>query len=321
MDLIFMDANREDLGVLLEYGLDMAFGQDENNFECTIGASAHCCADGYFLYMEGTEYGGIIDCIASNSESQEVTYSGRTWHGILNSKVIEPDSGEAYLVLSGEANAVIQSLLTRMALSDLFEAAPGDSGLTITEYKMNRYITGYDGIVKMLDSVGGRLRMVFKGGKVILSAVPVRDYTQDGEFDSDQVDFDIKQKARTVNHLVCLGSGELTNRMVIHLYADTSGTISQTQTQFGLDEYAEVFNYPNAESEEELIQSGTDRLKMLWEPAELSIDFDADSDIYEVGDIVGAVDNVTKLSVSAVIRKKIVTIKNGHITISYKVGE
>lgn len=321
MDLIYMNSNHEDLGVLLDYEIDMAFGQDENNFECTIAASSHCCGSGFFLYMEGTEYGGIIDGIESNNDTKEVIYSGRTWHGILNSKVIEPDSGAAYLTLTGEANSVIGTLLSRLSLTDLFEASSEDSGITISNYQMNRYIKGYDGIQKMLNSVNGKLRFAVKEGKVILSAVPVRDYTQDEEFDSDLVDFQVKKKFRTVNHLVCLGKGELENRTVIHLFADTSGNISKTQTQFGLDEFMDVYDYPNAESAEELESGGIDTLKALWEPDKLSVDFDADTDNYDVGDIVGAYDNVTQISVSAVIRKKIVTIRDGQITISYKVGE
>lgn len=321
MDLIYMNADHEDLGVLLDYDIDMAFGQDENNFECTIAAGSHCCEPGFFLYMEGTEYGGIIDGLESNSDTQEVIYSGRTWHGILNSKVIEPDSGQAYLTMAGEANEIIASLLSRLALTDLFAASTEDSGLTVSNYKMNRYITGYDGIRKMLKTVGGKLKFTVQGGKVILSVVPIHDYTQDEEFDSDLVDFKVKKNFKVVNHLVCLGSGELENRMVIHLYADTQGNISQEQTQFGVDEYSAVFSYPNVESLEELEDSGRNELKSLCEPAELSVDFDADADTYDVGDIVGAFDNVTQISVSAVITKKIVTIRDGQTTISYKVGE
>ncbi len=32
MDLIFTNKNREDIGVLQDYDLDLAFGADENNF-------------------------------------------------------------------------------------------------------------------------------------------------------------------------------------------------------------------------------------------------------------------------------------------------
>lgn len=321
MDLIFTNPDREDVGVLQDYELDMAFGVDENNFECSVQASSHCCQAGAFLYFEGTEYGGIIDGIQSKSDTQEVIYSGRTWHGILNSKVIAPDSGEAYLTLTGEANAVLGSLLERMALTGLFEASSEKSGLNIKNYQMNRYITGYDGIVKMLASVGAKLQMTWQDGKVVLSAVAKHDYSKDEEFNSDLVDFNIKKKFKTVNHLICLGSGELENRMVIHLYADTKGNISQTQTQFGMDEVAAVYDYSNTESEAELLSGGTEKLQSMWEPADMSVDFDDTSDNYDVGDIVGAVDVVTGISVSAEIAKKIVTIKNGQITISYKVGD
>jgi hypothetical protein len=321
MDLIYTNAAKEDLGILLDYELDLAFGADENNFECSIASSSHCCEAGSLLYIEGTEYGGIVDSIESKTDSKEVVYSGRTWHGILNSKVLEPDSGEDYLVLTGEANYVLGALIERMALSDMFKASSADSGLNISGYKMNRYISGYDGIRKMLKTVDARLAFTVKNGEIILSAVLKHDYSQDDEFDSDLVDFNIRKKFKAVNHLVCLGSGELADRMVVHLFADSEGNISRTQTQFGLDEFAEVYDYSNTESEEELVKGGEDKLKELWEPAKVSVDFDADTDNYGVGDVVGAFDNITGISVSAEITKKIVTIENGQITISYKVGE
>lgn len=321
MDLIYTNAAKEDIGVLLDYEFDLAFGSDENNFECSLLLQNHCMEAGSLLYIEGTEYGGIVDSIQSDTSREEVIYSGRTWHGILDSKVLAPDDGEAYLTVSGEANSVIASLLSRMDLSDFFEASSEDSGLTVSTYKMNRYINGYDGIKKMLKTVGGKLRFTVQNGKVILSAMAIHDYSADEEFDSDLLDFQIKKNYKTVNHLICLGSGELENRTVIHLYADESGNISQEQTLFGMDEFSAVFDYPNVESVEELERSGRAELKSLWGASELSVDFDADADTYDVGDIVGAYDNVTQISVCAVIAKKIVTINNGQITISYKVGD
>ena len=315
MDLIYTNPAREDLGVLQEYDLDLAFGADENNFECTVSTSGHCCEAGSLLYIEGTEYGGIVDSIESNTETNEVTYKGRTWHGILNSKVIEPDAGAAYLVLSGEANSVIGSLLTRLGLSDLFEASAEASGLTIKNYTMNRYISGYDGIMKMLNVVGGKLKVFFNGNKVVLSAKEVYDYTQDEEFDAEQVPFKAKRSYKGVNHLICLGSGQLAERLVVHLYADTEGNISRTQTQTGIDEVSAIYEYSSVSDEAELIASGTDEFKSLLASDEISIEIDTDSDIYDVGDVVGSYDRITGLSASAKIAKKIVAIKNGTITI------
>lgn len=341
MDLIYMNSNREDVGVLQNYDLDLAFGADENSFECKIQAADHCCEAGYFLYIDGTEYGGIIDSIQIDTANNEVTYTGRTWHGILGSKVILPmqisepaidgitiklqDAAgslhKRYLVISGNANKCIQFIITRLGLDGLFTVPATLSDCTITEYQFNRYTDVYSGLCKMLKSAGMKLHMSFENGMVVLSAVALYDYSQDEEFDSDSVEFTMRKNYKSVNHLLCLGSGELADRMVVHLYTDADGNISRTQTFFGGDEYAAVFDYPNAESEEELINSGTDELKALWGQNELSIDFDPDADLYGVGDIVGAYDNITKVSVSAEVIKKIVTIKNGQTNISYEVGE
>ena len=130
MDLIYMNSAKEDIGVLMDYEFDLAFGTDENNFECRIDSNAHCCEHGYFLYIEGTEYGGIIDALESITANEEVIYTGRTWHGILNSKIIEPDSGKSHLIVSGEANEILASLIERLGLSDLFEASSESSDIT-----------------------------------------------------------------------------------------------------------------------------------------------------------------------------------------------
>ena len=146
MDLIYMNESREDVNVLHEYNLDLAFGADENDFECTLDYEQHCCQEGYFLYFENTEYGGRVDSIYTDSALGEVKYSGATWHGILESKVLEPDAGEDYLVLSGEANTVLNTLIQRMSLQGLFLASAEDSGITVKNYQMNRYVEGYTGI-------------------------------------------------------------------------------------------------------------------------------------------------------------------------------
>lgn len=320
MDLIYMNASREDVGVLHDYNLDLAYGEDENDFELRIPSSAHCCEKGFLLYIEGTEYGGIVDEIAIDTDAAEVSYTGRTWHGLLNSKIIEPDAGQGYLVLSGEANAVIGALITRLGLGELFSASGEDSGLTISSYKMNRYITAYEGIKKMLKTEKGKLRFAFKGGKIILSAHPRGDYTQDGNLDSDLVDLKVKRHYNPVNHIICLGRGELADREVIHLYVDADGNISKTQTFTGLDERAEVYENSNAESLEELEAGGIDRLKELSVMDEVEAALNEDSDQYEIQDVVGATDNIIGLTVNAEITKKIITIESGQITISYKVG-
>lgn len=265
MDLIFADANRKDIGVMNGYTLDMAFGDDENDFECTIDRDSHCCEAGYFFYVENEEYGGIVDAIKVATESDEITYSGRTWHGVLENKIICPDEGQDYLVLNGEANTVLQTLINNMHLSSLFKASTVDSGIQIVGYQMNRYIQGYTGIRKMLKDADAKLRIRWTNGMVELSAIPRIDYSQDEEFDTSQVDFTIKKNYRPVNHIICLGLGDLRERAVIHIFTDENGGVQQYATKeeplqdsdyildeshrvlFNQDEVVEVLDYSNAD--------------------------------------------------------------------------
>ena len=77
MDLIYADETRKDLGVLQSYSLDMAYGTDENDFQCAVDRRDHCCSKGYFIYVENEEYGGIVDSIRVAMRS-----STRAGHGM-----------------------------------------------------------------------------------------------------------------------------------------------------------------------------------------------------------------------------------------------
>lgn len=318
MDLIYTNSSMQAIGVMKAYDLDLAFGSDENDFEIKVDANNHCCEAGYYVYIIGTEYGGVIDAVTSDTQTGEVTYTGRTWHGILNSKVICPDAGQDYLTLNNEANGVLNSLITRMGLTSIFTVNIYASGLEISHYKMPRYVTGYDGIMQMLKSVGGKLVLSFDGEKVILSAAPIEDHTKDGSVSSDAMSFQVKTTSKKVNHLICLGQGELKDRTVVHLYADASGSISQTQTLTGADEYTAVYDYPSAESAQKLIEAGASRLAELQNQDNLSVSLNEAECAFDVGDVVGAVDTITGISVAVPITKKIVSIRNDYMSVSYE---
>ena len=321
MDLIFMKPNREDEGVLHAYTFDLAFGKDENDFECKIAENNHCCDEDFILYIENTEYGGIIDSIGADTAAKDVTYYGRTWHGVLNSKVLEPDSGANYLVLSGEANSVLATLINRMGLNSLFKASDEVSGINISNYQMNRYIKGYDGIRKMLKAFGAKLNMVFSEGFVVLSAKPIIDYSRDEQFDKDQIDFVVKKNNNVLNHVIGLGQGELSEREVIHVYADASGNISETQVFTGLEEVTDTYDNNSAESSEELYKGCVEMLETAWHSDELDFSFNSDDECFDIDDIVGATESVTGIEIRAEITKKIVQMNDNTTTISYEVGE
>lgn len=321
MDLIYTNAAHEDVGVLKDYNFDLAFGSDENDFEVTIDSKNHCCESKCFLYIEGTEYGGIVDGLRIVTKDNELVYFGRTWHGVLDSKILQPDSGQDHLIVSGEANAVMAELIDRIGLSDIFTASTRNSGLTISSYKMERYISAYSGIKKMLAAVSGKLNFKFRNGKVEISALPIVDYSEDEQFDNDQVSMDVKKTDNPINHLICLGKGELSERQVIHLYADAEGNISENQTFIDIDEIATTFDYSNAESLEDLKKKGIEKLKSYFSADTAKMDFDAERTVYDIGDIVGAKEIITGSFVKEKITKKIVTIKKGKTNIEYKVGE
>lgn len=319
MDLIYANNKMEDIGVLLDYEFDLAFGSDENDFELKVSSERHCCKAGYYVYIEGTEYGGIIDGVEVDTAEKEVTYIGRTWHGLLESKVITPSQGN--LAVSGKAAECLSSILSRVGLSALFTVS-GSSNASISGYSLEPYTNAYKAICDMLKSAGLRLHIEFHAPKVILSAVPIIDYSQDEQFDSDLLGFEIKKVTHRVNHLICIGAEQSDgSRLEVHLYADESGAVSQTQTFFGLDEKAELYERESTRKADDLIKYGTEKLKSEWKEDEIKIDLDDDSDKYGIGDIVGAYENVTETEVSAPVAKKIVTVKNGQITISYEIGE
>lgn len=262
MDLIYADSQRIDIGVLTDYKFDLAFGKDENNFELELALGSHCCSAGYYLFMEGTEYGGIIDKIRVDTENEKVVYSGRTWHGILAGKVIAPENGADYYTVTGEANEVLAELIDLLGLSDLFRASTELSNIDVAEYSF-RYVDGYSGMCSMLAEFSGKLRIEYHGNSVVLSAVYLTDYSQDEEWDSSQVGFEIEKNYRPVNHLICLGGGNMKNRHVIHLFTDENGGVqpyattdepledadyiltTEKQLLFGKDEVAEIYDYSN----------------------------------------------------------------------------
>ena len=318
MDLIYSNSDKEDIGVLKDYKYDLAFGSDENNFEVTVSSSNHVCDAGFFVYIENTEYGGMIDSVHVDSAKATVKYKGRTWHGILNSKVLQPDKNQDYLIVNGEANTVINELISRMGLSALFRVSSVSSGVNISNYKMNRYIEGYTGILKMLKEANGKLNVKFKGGFVELSASPLIDYSQDEQFDTDQISFKIQQNFKPINHVICLGKGDLKDRRVIHVYSDLLGNISGTQTLTGINEICTTYENSNTESDDELIKGGVDIIEKSFASNSVDFSFDSNEETFDVNDIIGAKELVTGTVVKAFISKKVVKIDKYSTSISYE---
>lgn len=164
VDIIYTDKNRVDVGVVPNPQLDLAFGSGENDFELIVDKSKHCCSAGSLIYVEGTEYGGIVDGIEAGTDSNEIKYLGRSWHGVLESKCLEPPEGQNYLRFYGDANKVLGEIITLLDLSELFEAESTAAGIKITAYKPERYSMGYTAIItipKTASKATNKPRFVF----------------------------------------------------------------------------------------------------------------------------------------------------------------
>ena len=317
MDLIFTNAEREDQGVLSTHSFDLSYGASENDFELTLGANESTLETDACIYIEGTEYGGMVGGVKASTYGETITYKGRTWHGIMNSKVIEPDTGEDYLIVSGDANEVLSFLIVRLGLSGLFVADESLPVVNIPRYKFHRYCKGYDGIADMLADNGAKLKIAWKDRAVHLSAEPIADYTE-SPVDRDIATLTVEQNNDKVNHLICLGKGDLAAREVIHLYADQFGKIGDVQYYTGLDEICDTYENTNSE---DLRSDGIKRFTELRnnDKAEISLSESVAIE-YDIGDIIGATEYKSGISVAATVTQKIVKINNGVVSTEYKIS-
>lgn len=321
--LIYTNADREDQGVLNDAYFDLEYGRDDdiqaNTFELSIDRNSNTrLEDKALVYIEGTEYGGMVKGIGTNTAEDVITYKGMTWHGLLNCHVLAPNSGQDYLVLQGDAHTVLRSLIERMQLQEIFTAPMSLSGITVNHKA--RYEYGYYTMAKMLAESSAKLKMSYENGMVVLSAEPISDYSQQDELDTTQISLEIEQDYLPVNHLVCLGEGELKNRTVVHLYANKNGVISTTQSLFGDDENALIYDYSNADREE-LDEKGREKLKELQNCNTVKVDI-PEGRVLDIGDLVGAIDPITGIYVATDVTYKTVVIdSNGIASVAYKVGD
>ena len=315
MVLVVADTKLGNVSEIEDFTLDVAFGADENALTLTVEEKSAPAA-GQLVYIDATEYGGVIDQVKRGSgrgATGTVECKGRTWHGILAGKRLLPDSGSGYLSVSGKAGEVLASLVGRMGLSDLFSAASDDSAVSFT---FERFCDGYSGLKAMAKANGRKVSMRRNGGKVELSLPPVVDYAS--KVDSDLLDFTLTSVHRCVNHLVCAGTGELEDRAVVHFYADAAGNVSHTQSLFGVDEITALYDYSNAD-EEKLEEEGRKKLQEYQTQGSVEVEAHDDIDV-DVGDVISARDNAHGRTVTATVAKKIVKVSRGVATYSYEVG-
>ena len=310
---------------LSDCSLDMELNGIYRDFEITVSAEGYDSRMDYGcrIFAADTEYGGILGNISSDTADNTITWQGYTWRGMLANKVIVPPDGENYYTVSGELNAILRDLVEQR-FSGVFIVPETDTGVSIENWKFDRFCTLLDGIVKMLKSVGYRIDIRYNEGDpngtgwVEVQAIPIIDYTSEIELSQDsRLNFRASDKRNGVNHLIIGGKGEMEERNIIHLYVQEDGSIGKTQYYTDIDEIA--YFYENTSTDNADVENaGIDKLKELMDCKTFDMDIEALGIDVAIGDIVGGRDHITGMSMSAPVENIVITIKDGQVSKEYK---
>ena len=317
MDLMLIGKNRKLQGAVGYIAIDVSEGLQTNRFTVTVPSNAAPIAQGSYLDLLGTEYGGVVRDVSSAHEGLQHRriYEGYTWGGILNRHVVRPPSGQDHYEFQGEANDELQRIIDALGIGDLFIAEDTNSGITVNATM--RYVPAFDALRDALFDVGARLKKRYDYGsrKVVLSAVPLE---QRPPLSEEEHQITVTHYT-PVNHLVCLGEGEMQERIVVDLYADAAGAISKTPTFTGIDEIAEIYSYSSADAET-LEADGRKTLAEMQVFNGIEAEFPEDiGDVYALDESLRALDTLDGSIVTVRIAKKIVTVDDlGHVNVQYE---
>lgn len=230
-ELYYTDHGRTDIGVLDTYkiSLDLA---DEKNF--SLETPYFLMAPGNFWYAPDTEFGGIIDSYETDSETEKVTYEGRSFRGILDKHIIDKN-----MLVQGQIKNICNSLINTCGLSNFIVCDDPDVDETINT-SVNSYTvvfgtTLYEALMKISATI--ELNLLFryrpKDKKIHLIPILSQDYT-DYLMYSDVGDtfFTLQIDEGVPNHLILTGIEEETKqRRTIHLFTDSGGQFRPFSTK------------------------------------------------------------------------------------------
>lgn len=327
MELIRTDAYGREQGNILKANVDFEVGEENdsiNDFEVEFkryywtGEVKKGCR----VFSPNTEFGGIVKEINTDTQANTITAKGYTWRGMMCKKIIQPRQGEDYAKANGELNLVIRGFVEK-EFPNLFYGSTESTGVTVN-YQFDRYCTLHEGLVKMLKSVNYRLDIRYlqgegeEAGYVQVQAVPIVDYSEEYEMSNDNnMNFTVSDNQRGTNHLICLGKGELKDRLVIHLFTDKNGKVGTTQYYKGAEEIAEVYDSSGSERDD-LIKNGTDKLEEQKSRTEYNMTMEKLEGNIDIGDIVGGRDYILDISIKKPIGRKIWSISEGKEKLEYK---
>lgn len=322
MELIIADSAGAEIAELSGYQFDADMA-GEMTFEVTIPAEKwrEYMTYGARVYVPDTEIGGIVGQIFTDTQENTVSLMGRTWRGVLNSKILEPPSGSDYYTVSGPI-AYIMNQVIGNKFGNLITVKPPTYALTMS-YRFERYCTLLSGLQKLLKTFGGRLELAYRqggpneSGYLEVGVGPIVDYSESIELSQDsRLNFTIHAIKDGVNHMIVGGKGELSERNIVHLYVQEDGTIGSTQYYTGLDEIAMFYENTSTETDE-LEEAAKEALTAVMNRSEFVMDVERLGLDVNIGDVIGGRDYITGLYLKKPVENIVVTIEDGRIEKTY----
>lgn len=321
MELIVADSAGNVLTNLADFSLDMDAGWGDgvdNTFELTVrDPGAPLPGAAWRVFADGTEVGGRVEGFELVTErgGRELRWTGSTWTGVLAKRLLWPDAGQDYLTLSGDANAVLRQVVSRLDLGSLFEVPPGSAGVAVS-YRCSRDSPdAWTNLRLAMRSAGLRLSARWVGGSCRLSAVPVVDW--DGRVDSDLVDFDLSRTLLSANHLKAAGKGDLAAREVVDVYADRDGALSASKAMAGVFEVEEFLDANNAEGDA-LREQAEDRLADEQGEGSVKVSVDESAGVeFGLGDLVTARCNDPGVTVRVEVSSRVTSATGAGMVVTY----
>lgn len=292
---------------VIDYPYDIEVG-GSNTFELSIPISdwKSDLTYGKRIYIPGTEYGGIIQAIESDTSKDTIFVRGYTWRGYLDKKYVRG-------TYTGGLNTIISSMLGGFTGAFLASGSPTAYG-SIT---LSSFTSIADALDALLTPIGYKLQIRYvqtaTSGYAELAAVPSGQYGDEVSQDN-LINFSVLDDRMSVNHLIV--SNGTTSADV---YADKDGNISTTQTLFGIDEIADIYKVTGSS---DLVADGKDKIKDMISKRTMTATFGNVDDIeLDIGDLVTGRDYVTGITVTRPITGKIVTYQDGELSIAYSIDE
>ncbi len=315
MEIIVANNALNELGIVQEFvSFDCVnskgYEKKDNDFELKMTVSQwdkYKIKKGYFIYINGTEFGGEVEGITVNGDS--VTLNGITWRGMLSRPIIVNPS---YRFL-GEANSAVLSAVSGQNLPGFFVISQLNTGINVDA--SFAYPKLLQAITEGLANSGMRLDVNFYNGIVTLKATKVVDRTSEIDISGDYSGAAIKavdDLSTYLNHYIAVGKDGVTVQRWMDVngdfYTDYIGGVNRScliQSENETD---------TAKLREQIVKKGKDNIPKKT----IEINLNETELNVELGDKVSGRERITGFKMTGEIYKKILRIEKERNKITLK---